>query len=144
MDAPTHTRMPEQAATQSSSRTQGISPSTDANLSLRLWTASGGAGLTPSNWESESPAVCLTLDLIAASEGTVVARQGGDLVAAFPSLPSAIQAARRLQWAFQGFSEAESAQAAAVAGGRGGFGPTGPTLAWRPGVTDVDDQLQVQ
>jgi hypothetical protein len=59
--------------------------------------------------------VCLTLDLIAASEGAVAARQGGDLVAAFPSLPSAIQAARRLQWAFQGFSEAESAQAAAVA-----------------------------
>jgi hypothetical protein len=115
MDAPTHTRMPEQAATQSSSRTQGISPSTDANLSLRLWTTSGGAGLTPSNWESESPAVCLTLDLIAASEGTVVARQGGDLIAAFPSLPSAIRAARRLQWAFQGFSEAENAQAASLA-----------------------------
>jgi hypothetical protein len=115
MDAPTHTRKPEQAATQSSSRAQGIPLSADANLSLRLWTASGGAGLTPSNWESDSPAVCLTLDLIAASEGAVAARQGGDLVAAFPSLPSAIQAARRLQWAFQGFSEAESAQAAAVA-----------------------------
>jgi hypothetical protein len=59
--------------------------------------------------------VCLTLDLIAASEGAVVARQEGDLVAAFPSLPSAIQAARRLQWAFQGFSEAENAQAASLA-----------------------------
>jgi hypothetical protein len=115
MAAPTHTRKPEQAATQSSSRTQVISASTDANLSLRLWTTSGDAGLTPSNWESESPAVCLTLDLIAASEGSVVARQEGDLVAAFSSLPSAIQAARRLQWAFQGFSEAENAQAASLA-----------------------------
>jgi hypothetical protein len=59
--------------------------------------------------------VCLTLDLIAASEGAVVARQGGDLAAAFPSLPSAIQAARRLQWAFQGFSEDENAHAASLA-----------------------------
>ena len=120
MAAPTHTRKPEQAATQSSSRAQEVPPSTDAilrqsTLSLRLWTASGGAGLTPSNWESESPAVCLALDFIAASEGAVVARQGGDLVAAFPSLPAAIQAARRLQWAFQGFSEGEIAQAASLA-----------------------------
>jgi len=115
MDTPTHTRKPEQAAAQNSSRAQGIPPSADAYLSLRLWTASGGAGLTPSSWESESPAVCLTLDLIAASEGAVVARQEGDLVAAFPSLPSAIQTARCLQWAFQGFSEAETAQAASLA-----------------------------
>jgi len=120
MDKPTHTRKPEQAATQSPSRVQGVPPSADANLreaylSLRLWTTSGSAGLTPSNWESESPAVCLTLDLIAASEGAVVARQEGDLIASFPSLPSAIQAARRLQWAFQGFSEAENAQAAFLA-----------------------------
>ena len=120
MAAPTHTRKPEQAATQSSSRAQGTSPTADAilreaSLSLRLWTASGDAGLTPSNWESESPAACLTLDLIAASEGAVVARQEGDLVAAFPSLPSAIQAARHLQWAFQGFSEDENAPAASLA-----------------------------
>ena len=115
MAAPTHTRKPEQAASQSSSRAQRIPLSTEANLSLRLWTTSGDAGLTPSNWESESPAVCLTLDLITASEGAVIARQEGDLVAAFPSLPSAIQAARRLQWAFQGFAEAENAQAASLA-----------------------------
>jgi hypothetical protein len=120
MAAPTHTRKPEQAATQSSSRAQGVPPSTDATLrhaylSLRLWTASDVAGLTPSNWESENPAVCLTLDFITASEGAVVALQGGDLVAAFPSLPSAIQAARRLQWAFQGFSEGEITQAASLA-----------------------------
>ncbi|MGA3161123.1 MAG: hypothetical protein ABSC77_07885 [Terracidiphilus sp.] len=120
MAAPTHTRKPEQAATQSSSRAQGVPPSTDAtlrqaNLSLRLWAASGAAELTPSSWESENPAVCLTLDFIAASEGAVVALQGGDLVAAFPSLPSAIQAARRLQWAFQGYSETENAQTASLA-----------------------------
>jgi hypothetical protein len=114
MAAPTHTRKPEQAATQSYSRAQAP-PVADANLSIRLWTSSGGAGLTTSNWESENPAVCLTLDLIAASEGAVVVRQGGDLVAAFPSLPSAVQAARRLQWAFQGFSEEENAQAASLA-----------------------------
>jgi hypothetical protein len=56
-------------------------------------------------WESEVPAISLAFDLITASGGVPVDRQGEILAVGFPSCESAIFVARRLQWAVQGFSE---------------------------------------
>jgi hypothetical protein len=57
----------------------------------------------------------MALDLIAASEGVLASRQGEALVASFPSFELAILAARRLQWAVQGFSESGGPQAISIA-----------------------------
>jgi hypothetical protein len=80
-----------------------------------LWPASATAASALSLVDSESPAAWLALDLIAASGGVPVAREREALVAGFPSFESAILAARRLQWAIQGFSEAGETQAASLA-----------------------------
>lgn len=112
MAASTHSRKPEKAAKQASPRSQGESVTTadasippNALLSLRLWNRTDPAHQAVSIWETDAPAVCLTLDLISASEGLPVARDGEVLVASFPTFQSAILAARRLQWAAQGFAE---------------------------------------
>ena len=80
-----------------------------------MWTASSDSEPLPSLWENESPAACLILDQIAASEGIPASRQGEVLTATFPTFQSAVFAARRLQWAVQGFSEAERLQATSLA-----------------------------
>jgi hypothetical protein len=111
MAASTNSRKPEKAAKQGSPRNQGETVTSDAAipssalLSLRLWNGSDPAHQAVSVWETDAPAVCLALDLISASQGLPVARDGEVLVAAFPSFQSAILAARRLQWAAQGFAE---------------------------------------
>jgi hypothetical protein len=112
MAASTHSRKPEKAAKPGSPRSQGESATTastvfsEALLSLRLWNGGSNAGQpAASPWESDAPAVCLALDLISASEGLPVARDGEVLVASFPTFQAAILAARRLQWAAQGFAE---------------------------------------
>jgi hypothetical protein len=121
MAASTHSRNPEQVATPGSSRAQESHPTHDAGLreaciSVRLWnSASGVSGSAPSLWESENPDGGLVLDLIAASEGVPVAREGEVLVAGFSSFYLAILAARRLQWAVQGFSEVGNPQAPCLA-----------------------------
>ena len=55
------------------------------------------------------------MDLISASGGVPVAQQGEAFVAGFPSFDAAILAARRLQWAMQGFSEGGEPQAVSLA-----------------------------
>src|ERR1019366_1531009 len=62
-----------------------------------------------------NPAVCLAADLISASQGIPVARQGDVMVAEFLSFQAAIFTARRLQWALQGFSEGADQQTASIA-----------------------------
>jgi hypothetical protein len=115
MAVSTQSRKPERAEAQNATRTQGISAPREACLSVRLWTASSDSEPLPSLWENESPAACLILDQIAASEGIPASRQGEVLTATFPTFQSAVFAARRLQWAVQGFSEAERLQATSLA-----------------------------
>ena len=115
MAASTHSRKPEQAATPGSSWSPDHPPSSDACISIRLWPASGTAASALPFAGNETPAVCLVLDLIAASGGVPVARRVDGLVAGFPSFQAAVLAARRLQWAVQGFSETGDPQAACLA-----------------------------
>jgi hypothetical protein len=115
MAVSSQSRRPEQAAARRSSGALGDNASSEAELSLRLCVGSDGAEPDSSLWESDLPAVCLILDLIAASEGVIQASREGLLVAAFPTFQAAILTARRLQWAMQGFSEAEDQQAASLA-----------------------------
>src|ERR1039458_3276487 len=115
MAVSTQSRKHERAEAQNSTRTQGISAPREACLSVRLWTASSNSEPLPSLWENESPAACLILDQIAASEGIPASRQGEVLTATFPTFQTAVFAARRLQWAIQGFSEAERLQATSLA-----------------------------
>ena len=115
MAVSTQSRKPERAEAQNSTRTQGIPAPREAYLSARLWAASGNSEPLPSLWENENPAASLILDLIAASEGIPASRQGEVLTATFPTFQTAVFAARRLQWAVQGFSEAERLQATSLA-----------------------------
>jgi hypothetical protein len=116
MAASTQSRKSEQSAAQGSTRTQGIDTPREASLSARLWTASGNSERLPSLWENESPAACLILDLMAASDaGVQASRQGEVLTASFSTFQSAVFTARRLQWAMQGFSEADHLQATSLA-----------------------------
>jgi hypothetical protein len=115
MAVSTQSRKHERAEAQNSTRTQGIPAPREACLSVRLWAASGNSEPLPSLWENESPAACLLLDLIAASEGIPASRQGDVLTATYPTFQTAVFAARRLQWAVQGFSEAERLQATSLA-----------------------------
>jgi hypothetical protein len=84
-----------------------------AFLSLRLWTDSAGSG--PLFAADAVPAACFALDLVSASEGSLVESQEDILVAGFPSIQPAIAAARRLQWGIQGISETDTGQSTAVA-----------------------------
>jgi hypothetical protein len=86
-----------------------------AFLSIGLSLSASAPHYGPSIWESASPAASLTLDLLAASEGKPLASPGEILTATFSSMESAISAARRLQWAFQGFSEEGELQGSTVA-----------------------------
>ncbi len=103
----TQSRKSEGAATQNSAETQESPSLREACLSVRLWSAPSDSGHAPSLWESDSPAACLTLDLIAASGGVPTARRDEVLVASFPTFQSAAMTARRLQWAIQGYAESE-------------------------------------
>lgn len=115
MAVSTPSRKPERAEEQNATRTQGIPAPREACLSVRLWTASGNSEPLPSLWENENPAASLILDLLTASEGIPASRQGEVLTATFPTFQTAVFAARRLQWAVQGFSEAERLQATSLA-----------------------------
>ena len=100
-----HDRAADETATESSAFAGSERSAAGAQVFIRLWIVEeGGQPREPSR--GLEPAVCLAVDLIAASGG-VVQRPGKSLVAAFPDAPTAILASRRMQWAFQGFSEAE-------------------------------------
>ena len=115
MAVSTQSRKSERAATQNPAETLESPSLREACLSVRLWSDSGGSAPARSLWENDSPAACLTLDLIAASEGLPTSRQGEVLVASFPTFQSAAMTARRLQWAMQGYAEAEEPKATSLA-----------------------------
>lgn len=112
MAASAHSRTHNQAAKPGSSSTEESRTSIDeglreARISVRLSNpASASEASALSLWEREDPAASLALDLIVASDGEPLSREGDVLVAGFTAFQPAILAARRLQWAVQGFSEA--------------------------------------
>ena len=108
------TRKLGQAATEGFSLGPGNPPNREAFLSIRLWNTTQNGETVPLYWDSGAPAVCLTADLIAASDGEPVSSGGGVLVTSFHSDHRAISAARRLQWAIQGFSENRDLQGISV------------------------------
>jgi hypothetical protein len=115
MAVSTQSRKSERAATQNSAETLESPSPREACLSIRLWSAPNNSGHAQSLWDNNSPAACLTLDLIATSGGLPTARQDEVLVASFPTFQAAAMAARRLQWAVQGYTESEEPRATSLA-----------------------------
>ena len=108
-----HDRAPDQSVAQSSAFAGSETRAAGAVVFIRVWTNREGGPARDSSKGLE-PAVCLAVDLIAASGGAVQ-QPGKSLFATFPDAPTAILAARRMQWAFQGFSEAEGFAGAGIA-----------------------------
>ena len=79
-------------------------------LAIRLWTQDSSGQPGAVSWQSTSPAVCLALDVIAASGGAPEPAQGSNLSAGFHDAQSALLAVRRLQWALQGLVEEGSSR----------------------------------
>lgn len=97
-------RAPDQTATQTSASDGSEVRAAGAVVFLRLWTPEASQPADSS--KVVDPAACLAADLIAASGGALQ-HPGKPLIATFPDTPTAILASRRMQWAFQGLSEAE-------------------------------------
>jgi len=115
MAVSTQSRKSERAATQNSAETLESPSPREACLSVRLWSAPIDSGQAQSLWDNNSPAACLTLDLIATSGGLPTARHDEVLVASFPTFQSAAMTARRLQWAVQGYAESEEPRTTSLA-----------------------------
>jgi hypothetical protein len=114
MAASKQSRAPARAASPAPAETVEVSPPPGAVLYIRLW----GAEIQESSSASlkaPGPPSCLTLDMISACGGSVSETSGEVLVARFPAFQDAALAARRLQWAAQGLSEAQSFNSTAVA-----------------------------
>jgi len=94
---------------------QGVSISSGAVLSIRLWTSKEDTGTDDSFWKSDAPSACLAMDLILASQGAPVTTHGKILTANFASIQAAISAARRIQWAVSGLSDISSFDSTAAA-----------------------------
>jgi hypothetical protein len=110
-----HDRAPDPKATQTLALIGGKILADKAVLSIRIWTGHESKHASDFSSKTLNAAVCATVDLAVASSGQVVLTHGNTLVVAFPGLPAAILAARRLQWVFQGLSEADQFAGAAAA-----------------------------
>jgi hypothetical protein len=97
-----------------SSSTQENPSSGGAVLSIRLWTRDAGDPSGEPVWKDTTLAASVAADLIEASGGTGIVTDGDLLVSKFSSVPKAILAARRIQWAVSGFAEAGSTGSAAI------------------------------
>jgi hypothetical protein len=102
------TRRPDPTETHAATVAIDAAPAGGAVLHVRLWARGGTSELALAAGNNIDPAVCLATDLLAASGGSLVEAGGPFLVARFPSLQAGVLAARRLQWAAQGFSEAQN------------------------------------
>jgi hypothetical protein len=85
-----------------------------AVLGIRLWTGDAAGDADSTAWK-QAPAAWLILDLITASEGTPGVARGRILTADFKGVQAAVSAARRLQWAIQGYSESAKLKGAGIA-----------------------------
>jgi len=108
------TRDSAQAATEKHPTT-GSLPVQETYLSVRLWTSNGAGAPVPLPLQSDSPAVSLATDLIAASKGAAVSLRDGYLVTSFHAVLPAVSTARRLQWAVQGLSEGRDLRGTSIA-----------------------------
>jgi hypothetical protein len=110
-----HDRAPDQTATQTLAIGASRIHAASALVSVRLWR--NREDDTPGEVFSTSldPAVCLAIDMLVASRGDVVQTHGKTLLVAFSDVSTAILAARRLQWAFQGLSESDRFAGTAIA-----------------------------
>ena len=86
----------------------------EAVLHVRLWDGENPQTLPWPLSESSEPPICLTMDIISACGGSISETRGLDLVARFPTFQDGVLAARRIQWASQGLSEALSFESTAV------------------------------
>ena len=77
-----------------------------AVLSVRLWTGDAGDPTSESVWKNATSAASVAVDLVNASGGIGVVTAGNLLVSKFSSVPTAILAAKRIQWAISGCTEA--------------------------------------
>lgn len=84
-------------------------------LFVRLWTRQETGEPARAGGESVSPAVCLTLDILKASGAEPEMAADHVFVARYAALQAGVLAARRLQWAAQGFSESENPKETAIA-----------------------------
>jgi hypothetical protein len=110
-----HNRAPDQTATQTLAVGAGRIHAASALVSLRLWRNREDHAPGELLSTSLDPAVCLAIDMLVASRGDVVQTNGKTLLVAFSDISTAILAARRLQWAFQGLSESDRFAGTAVA-----------------------------
>ena len=110
-----HDRAPYQAAPQTFALDGREFPVTGAVMTARLFaqrTSNNSIDLTSKCSDST---VCLAIDMLAASGGTLISACGNSLIVTFVDVGTAILASRRLQWAFQGLSEADRFAERAVA-----------------------------
>jgi hypothetical protein len=110
-----HDRAPDQTATQTLAIGASRIHAASALVSVRLWgnrEDDAPGELFSSNLD---PAVCLAIDMLVASRGDVVQTHRNTLLVAFSDVSTAILAARRLQWAFEGLSESDRFAGTAVA-----------------------------
>lgn len=115
MAATTQFREPSWATPAAPDAHQQSLPVWGAYLFARLWTDAPRSHSDSVFGDNCSPAACLTSDLVKASAGVPIQSRGDVLVVGFQSIPSAISAARRLQWAIQGYSESPVLQGNSVA-----------------------------
>jgi hypothetical protein len=92
-----------------SSSIQSTPASSGVILSIRLWGPAEDESTGGLAWKNATSAASVAMDLVNASGGTAVVTDGNLLVSKFPSVPTAILAAKRIQWAVSGCAEAESA-----------------------------------
>lgn len=92
-----------------SSSIHSASASGGAILSIRLSGAAPDVLSGELLWKNGPPAASVAVDLVNASGGTGVVTDGNLLVSKFSSVPTAILAAKRIQWAVSGCAEAGSA-----------------------------------
>jgi hypothetical protein len=109
-----HDRAPDPTVTQTSALRAGELRTTAACVCVRLWSH---GSLRPEDPFSSSldPAACMANDILVASEGSLATTHGNTLLVRFADVSQAILAARRLQWAFQGFSEVERFSGTSIA-----------------------------
>ncbi len=74
---------------------------------MRIVSHNSDGSAAAMTWSGTSAAAALALDLIVASEGVSRPASGTVLAASFPHVQTAILAARRIQWALQGFADAD-------------------------------------
>jgi hypothetical protein len=110
-----HDRTLGQTVTQTFAFDGGDLLAAAAVVSIRLWLDRPDQPPGDIFKEAFNPAVCVAIDTLVASGGKVIRGRGNALIVTFSDVFTGILAARRLQWAFEGLSEAARFSSAAAA-----------------------------